>query len=56
VSCAASTRAINCPSSADWLQQFTQHGNYKLVDEIAEIWTHIPHLQGVSDRGCKGQR
>lgn len=33
--------------SANYLSDFELIGNYKLVDSVNEIWTHVPHVQGV---------
>jgi hypothetical protein len=38
---------INCP---DFLKNFDLIGEYKLVNEVSEIWTRIPHSQGVINK------
>jgi hypothetical protein len=38
---------ISCP---DFLKNFDLIGEYKLVNEVSEIWTRIPHSQGVINK------
>ena len=37
-----------CYISANWLEKFQEFAGRKLVGVISEIWTYIPHAQGVS--------
>uniref|UniRef100_A0A7E4ZSX5 Neurotrypsin n=1 Tax=Panagrellus redivivus TaxID=6233 RepID=A0A7E4ZSX5_PANRE len=38
---------LNC---TNYIGEFDLIGNYKLVDDVHEIWTHIPHVQGCAQR------
>lgn len=34
--------------AADWLQKFNKLPDMKLASPITEVWTYVPHAQGVN--------
>lgn len=37
-----------CSVSADWLAKFTKTTELKLASPVSEVWTYVPHAQGVT--------